>query len=135
MTTNNCSKTRDQFGHVNLPRHEKKMSPRRKDVTEKVDKVADEVREVTKARKMDRTDIIGEATKRMSAELRERDSKKDNLVIHGLNEPDPAVKGVDRKNADLESIRYLFEDMGVSLGSTEAIKFSFRPGPADGGRT
>jgi hypothetical protein len=98
------------------------------DVTEKVAKVADEIRGVTKARQQDKTDIIGEATKRMSAELRERESKKDNLVIHGLFEPDPELRGVDRKNADLESLRFLFEDMGAPVDTSEAIKFSFRPG-------
>ena len=99
-----------------------------KEANDKVDKVAKDVEEVKKNRKEDRSSIIAEATKRMSAELRERENKQDSIVLHGLNEPPLSVKGRARRDIDLTSIQELFDDMDVEADSSSDIKFSFRIG-------
>ena len=62
--------------------------------TNKIDKVTDRVDKVEKQAAKDRVDlkqdkavIIKEASKAWSLELKDRDSKKDNIVIYGLPEP------------------------------------------------
>ena len=99
-----------------------------KEVTEKVDKVAKDVDDAKKNRKKDNYDLIAEATKRMSAELRERESMKNNLVLHGLYEPPQSVKGRDRKTADLSMVGELFSAMSVNADTATDIKFSYRLG-------
>lgn len=100
-----------------------------KEVSEKVDKVTETVKEDMKKRKDQNCDLIAEATKKMSAELRERESRKNNLVLYGLWEPPQEVKGRDRKEGDLESVGDLFEAMSARVDVKEDIKFSYRLGP------
>ena len=99
-----------------------------KDVNEKVDKVTESFNEDKKKRKKDNFDLISEATKRMSAELRERENRKNNLVLYGLCEPQHSVKGRDRKDEDLEVVGDLFKAMDAKVNSTRDIKFSYRLG-------
>ena len=98
------------------------------DANTKVDKVAKNLEDMDKSRKQDKNDAINEATKRMSAELLDREGKKSNLMFHGLYEPPMSVKGVERKNTDLASVKAMFMEMGVKPETNDEIKFSFRVG-------
>ena len=98
------------------------------DANTKVDKVAKNLEDMDKSRKQDKNDAINEATKRMSAELLDREGKKSNLMFHGLYEPPMSVKGVERKNTDLASFKAMFMEMGVKPETNDEIKFSFRVG-------
>lgn len=118
--------------------YERDMAELRKEVADttamataansKVDEVVKEVEEVKKSRKDDMAATIDEATKRMSAELRERESRKDNIVVYGLNEPPFDVKGKDRKEIDTVSIQDLLDDMKVEASAKSDVKFSYRIG-------
>ena len=99
-----------------------------KEVNEKVAKVTETVNEDRKNRKKENYDLITEATKRMSAELRERESRRDNLVLYGLCEPQQSVKGRDRRDEDLELVGDLFRAMDAKVDSHDDIKFSYRLG-------
>ena len=60
-------------------------------------------------------------------ELRERDSRRENLVIHQIPEAGMAVKGKDRREYDAKRAMDLFEFIGCSI-RREDIKFIYRPG-------
>lgn len=102
-----------------------------KETSAKVEKMATNMEEVAKSRKEDKADAVNEATKRMSAELLEREGKKNNAILYGLNEPPLTVKGKDRKTRDLDNIEGMFREMGVRPETSNSIKFSFRMGELD----
>ena len=59
----------------------------------------------------------------------ERESKANNVVIYGLDEPPLDIKaGLARKEQDEQSLKDLFADISVNL-EDDAIKFSYRLGP------
>ena len=99
-----------------------------KEASAKADKAAEDIVEVNKCRKLDKNEAINEATKRMSAELLDREGKKSNLMLYGLNEPPTSVKGVERKNIDIAGVKGMFTEMNVKPETNDEIKFSFRVG-------
>ena len=60
-------------------------------------------------------------------ELRERDSRRENLVIHQIPEAGMSVKGKERREFDAKRAMDLFEFIGCSI-RREDIKFIYRPG-------
>ena len=94
----------------------------------KADKVEQELNKLVKDRKKDSELTIKEAGKAFSRELRERESKKMNVVVHNLSEPPASVRsGLARKKEDLAEVGQLLEEIGV-ITKEDSIKFSFRVG-------
>jgi len=95
-----------------------------KDSVEAMDKKIDKVADATK----ESTEIM---RKSVFAELRDRESRKTNIVIHQLAEADKNVTSPeDRKKADEESLNELFTAIKVDL-KLEDIKFMARIGKKD----
>ena len=96
---------------------------------DKVDTVVKDVEALKKSKKQDKDDIVNAATKAWSLEMCERESKANNVVIYGLDEPPLDIKaGLARKEQDEQSLKDLFADISVNL-EDDAIKFSYRLGP------
>lgn len=73
--------------------------------------------------------ITEETTDSVFDELRERENRKPNLVIHNLVEPDGNLKtGLERKEADLEMVKKIFTVIGCGEDLDDNIKFSSRIG-------
>lgn len=74
---------------------------------------------------------IKNATERVQksiyAELRERELKKSNVILHGVPEPEAALQGGARKDHDMEWILKVSDSIGVNL-KQEAVKFVTRLG-------
>ena len=87
---------------------------------EKVEKVEKKVEELDPAK------IIEQSRDGMLRELRERETRKDNLVFHQVEEP-TAARGQDRKEHDVRSILDILEFIGCPM-TGEGIKFIFRTG-------
>ena len=68
-------------------------------------------------------------------ELRERQKRSKNLVVHQISEPPPSMsRGVDRMNHDMTKIIEVFEHLRCPTRK-EDIKFLYRPGErTEGGR-
>ena len=97
--------------------------------SDKLESVVKDVEKSKQDRVQDKADAVADATKVWSRELRERENKKCNVIIYGLAEPSPEVEsGIARKEADLEQLKSLLDDMGAIVDIKEDIKFSFRPG-------
>ena len=104
--------------------------------TSKIDKVTDRVDKVEKQAakdrvdlKQDKADIIKEASKAWSLELKDRDSKKDNIVIYGLPEPPLSLKsGIERKNSDATALTTLLTEIKVAFNSDADTRFMVRTG-------
>ena len=97
-------------------------------INDKVQLIEKDVEDLKKSGKADKQDIIAEAKKAWSTEQRERESKKDALLLYGLAEPDLSVKsGVERKIADETQAGKLFKAIGVKV-TDDDVKFSVRLG-------
>ena len=79
--------------------------------------------------RQDREGIIAEAKQSWSTELRERESKRLNLVLHNVPEP-PAdlTANKARKGMDEAALVNILGEIGVRV-TGEDIKFLVRPGP------
>ena len=62
-------------------------------------------------------------------ELKDREERKNNLLIHNLEEPGPEVKlGKDRKEADIKNLLNVMEVINVKLNIDMDVKFVRRIG-------
>ena len=69
-----------------------------------------------------------DGNKAMFRELRERESKADNLIIHQLQEPPGSMtRGGDKKQFDVNQVLELFEFIGCKQDAS-SFKFIFRAG-------
>ena len=67
--------------------------------------------------------------KQVYAELRDREERKENLIIHNLIEPSPEMKnGYERKKADTASFREVLNSINIELDPEIDIKFLRRVG-------
>lgn len=99
-----------------------------KATSDKVEGIEREVESIKVQRKQDRQDIVKEAKKAWSSEQRERDSRKDNIVLYGLPEPPPDVSsGAERKKIDEKEAGDLFRAIQVKV-EVEDVKFATRLG-------
>ncbi len=119
-------------------------------VETKVDQIKDSVEEVKDTLTAVKTSVeqVGSRVKKIEEaaasgaennnnivfqELRERDSRKNNLVIHGLRECDvEGASGKDRQNWDLDLCVKLCQELGVAH-DRDVFKFCRRVGSADQG--
>ena len=96
---------------------------------EKANKVADDLVLVKKTLSTNKEDTIEAAKKALSMELREREARKVNVVVYGMEEPSNNVtQGWRRKEMDMEQIADMFNQLGLELAVEEDIKFAARIG-------
>ena len=103
--------------------------------TESINKVTDRVsnleKQVEKQKvdaKQDKAEIVKEANKAWSQELRDRENRKANLVIYALPEPPAFLTNKhERKGKDNEALITLLKELGVQA-NVDMIKFSVRTG-------
>ena len=107
----------------------------KKDITElktSQDKHEDKLEEVNKkcdenAKKQHET--REEVEKTVFAEMRERDEKKNNFLVHGVPEVvDDSLKGFEKKEIDLTWLHDIADTIGVGLDNDKDIKFVRRLG-------
>ena len=68
-------------------------------------------------------------------ELRDREERKRNVIIHNLEEPGPeVVLAKDRKNQDNTSLQKVLDTMEIQIDAAEEVKFIRRIGDKDGDR-
>lgn len=79
-----------------------------------------------KVEDLDPAKIIEQSRDSMLKELRERESRKENLIIYQVEEPE-MDKGSDRKEHDTRKVIEIFEFLRCPLTS-EGIKYIFRVG-------
>lgn len=96
-------------------------------VNSKVDnltKVVDGIKESVKG------DVISaNAQDNVFKEIQERESRKENLVVHGLPEPADTVKpAAARKEKDIENLSTVLQDIKCTLDFKEDVKFLIRAG-------
>ena len=68
------------------------------------------------------------------SELSDRKLRRHNVVIHGLTEAPPTVKGLDRVPHDMERIKELLAQIEVQMEVSDLVKYSRRLGPVQGRR-
>ena len=107
-----------------------KQEEMRIDIDSNKEEIAATKRRVDKVeRKVDRLDpakIIQQSRDEMLREIRERESRKDNLIIHQVEEP-TVGRGVERKEHDLNEVIEIMEFLNCPV-KKEDIKFIFRAG-------
>ena len=111
----------------------KDLTQLRKDVTDNKtsqDALAEEVK-IVKEKSKKNEDMIAknvETTQQtIFSEIREREEKKCNLIIHNLLESSGAGSGLDRKQYDIDCIMEIMEEISVTFGKDD-IKFIRRLG-------
>ena len=96
---------------------------------EKADKVADDLVLVKKTLSTNKEDTIEAAKKALSMELREREARKVNVVLYGMEEASHNVtQGWKRKELDMEQIADMFNQLGLEIAVEDDIKFAARIG-------
>ena len=107
-----------------------KQMEMREDIEHNKEEIATQKKRMDKVEKkvedLDPAKIIEQSRDSMLKELRERDSRKDNLVIYQVEEPE-MVNGQERKEHDIKKIIELFEFMACPM-TGDGIKFIFRVG-------
>ena len=93
----------------------------------KLANIEDQLSATQKAQQQDKESLIKEATGAWSAELRDRESRKYNLLIYGLPEPPAAVTvPTRRRDLDYDALVTMFKDIGANVSKAD-IKFAVRP--------
>ena len=96
--------------------------------TERLDAVEKDINEVKQASRKDREDVVKKATTKWSREMMERDSRKGNIVVYGLNEPPVSIKaGHERQARDKTITADLFDALRVEV-QEEDVKYAVRVG-------
>ena len=99
------------------------------DTSDKLELVNKEVSTLKENIKTTKQGAVNDATRAWSAELREREGRKNNLVIYGLQEPGTSiVSGLARKKEDEAETMAMFSDM-CAVVEDKDIKFAHRLGP------
>ena len=101
------------------------------DMKERMDKYEEEKDTLRSDMRQGRESIIAEAKQSWSNELREREAKKLNIVLHNVPEP-PADLTVNsaRREMDEAALLNILREIGV-MAAKEDIKFLVRPGPVN----
>lgn len=91
-------------------------------VEKRMDKIEETVNNIQAANKDDSTASVFK-------ELRERENKKLNIIIHNLMEPDPSLTtGEEKKKADYDLVTAVLKEIDCSINPEVDIKFSTRLG-------
>ena len=119
----------------------KQLDRKLEDVISRVDKQADDLvkiqDDIENLKKANSTvaasanpKIIEENTKAsVFNEMAERESRKFNIVVHGVDEPEPTIKdGKERLAKDLEKLQNLTSLIDVHIQLSDSIRFARRLG-------
>ena len=102
----------------------------REDIDQNKEEIAAQKRRMEKLENkiedLDPAKIIEQSRDSMLKELRERATRKDNLVIYQVEEPE-MDRGHERKEYDMKKVIEIFEFMACPM-TKEGIKFIFRVG-------
>lgn len=94
-------------------------------VTTNVTKVTDRVDNLVK----NQGKIQENAAAAVFSEMRERDNRRSNLVVHGLSEPEATVTNTDeRKEVDMEKFQVLCDKIECGVKVRESVRFAKRLG-------
>lgn len=108
------------------------LEEEQKDTKKEVETIKDDVKTVnSRIDKIDTTckNAAESAQEAMFRELKDREEKKNNLIIHNLPEPGPeCTKGLDRKYADQKTLAELLSAIDCSLNLEQDLKFMRRIG-------
>jgi hypothetical protein len=95
------------------------------DAVRKVDDVETRQKKLEQAIEQEREKI----RKETAEELRERELRRKNVVMHRVGEAGPEVKSVDeRRNWDMRSCSNIFNALQLNMNSEDAVKFVRRVG-------
>ena len=76
-----------------------------------------------------RSEVQSNAESAIFSEMRDRENRKNNIVVHGLTEPDTKIKDKDtRIAADMKKIQELFSVLEVNIDAEETAKYARRLG-------
>ena len=96
---------------------------------DKVEVLEKDMETVKQAQGKGKEDIVIEATRAWSAEQRDRESRKDNLIIYGIKEVDVSVMaGHARKAMDEAELDKIFSAINADINIKEDTKFIARLG-------
>ena len=108
-----------------------KQMEMREDIEANKEEIATQKRRMDKVeRKVEELDpakIIEQSRDSMLKELRERESRKDNLVIHQVEETEVG-SGLEKKEQDIKKIKEIFDFLNCPPLNNDGIKFIFRVG-------
>ena len=97
--------------------------------SQKAEKVADEIVTVKKTMASSKEDTVNAAKKALSMELREREARKVNVVIYGLEEAGANItQGWKRKEHDMGQLADMLSQVGLDMDVESEIKFAARIG-------
>jgi hypothetical protein len=103
------------------------MKKSHKELKDKVTKVE----EKSENTKVECKQAVADSNIAVFAELREREERKHNIVVYGLQEGGEGMKGLERKKFDIDKMCKVAKEVGVSV-KTGDIKFAKRLGQYDG---
>ena len=84
---------------------------------------------------MEQKEANGAATATVFAEMKERENKKESIVVHNLPEPDENIKdGKRRQAADKEKFQEVIDVIGANVNVGESVKFCRRLGEKKDGK-
>lgn len=97
-------------------------------VDSRVDKVEATVKNLEEKAKSDKKEVMEGTIKEWSKEQREREARRDNVVVYGLEEPPRSITvGSERQELDKIETARLFAAMDMDLGDDD-VKFMARIG-------
>lgn len=74
-------------------------------------------------------EVQSETADLLFGEIKERENRRNNVIVHGLKEPDGKIKDAElRIKADLKVISDLFAQLSLDLKPEEHVKFARRLG-------
>ena len=119
------SKIKKEIQHLQI-----KQAEMRSDIDANKEEISATKKRVEKVEKkveeLDPAKIIEQSRDEMLRELRERESRKDNLIFHQVEEPTMG-RGVDRKEHDMKMVMDILDFLQCPT-TREEIKFIFRAG-------
>jgi hypothetical protein len=68
-------------------------------------------------------------------EIREREARKPNIIVHGIPEPESEDSYEDKASHDKSELKKIATAVGVKLDTESEIKFCFRVGEASGDKS
>ena len=94
----------------------------------RLDTAEEDIKGLKEDAKRDKEDIIKDVTGRWSSEMREREARRSNLVVYGLEEPSYSIKGGQERQAEDKRIAGdLFNAIRVRVNNSD-VKFAARIG-------
>ena len=94
----------------------------------RVDRMESDITQVKKDVKESSTKTVEEATWAISMEMREREARKNNLILYGIPEMEGATSGEARKSHDNKKVNGLLTTIGLNINISEEAKFAVRIG-------